>query len=230
MSIFAKVDSMSTGAKLLVVAVCLWVMLNYSLEKQQGNQSTSPPEETQRPSPPILDGVKPWRQGNVQAPALLQSTPSAAVPFSSPTALFSPRATQSAVATVRRAFPALSLSPNYLTPSLDSNATPSPEPIPQPTPISTPNLVRIDWPDGRIIQHPERAVPTSVVNVARGDTLKLRSGPGTKFRPITEIPADATDIVAFDKDAVWDGDTWWYPIEWRGFRGYVGGRYLPHDR
>jgi uncharacterized protein YraI len=69
-----------------------------------------------------------------------------------------------------------------------------------------------------------------VVNVARDDTLKLRSGPGTRFNAITEIPADATDIFAFDKDGVWDGDTWWYPVEWRGSRGYVGGSYLPHDQ
>jgi hypothetical protein len=73
-------------------------------------------------------------------------------------------------------------------------------------------------------------VQTYVVNVARDDTLKLRRGPGTRFSAVTEIPADAADIFAFDKDAVWDGDTWWYPIEWHGFRGYVGGNYLSHDQ
>ncbi len=108
-------------------------------------------------------------------------------------------------------------------------ATPSPTPTPQPTPISTPDAKSRTWPDGRILKHPERFIPTWVVNVAPNDTLKLRSGPGTRFGAITEIPADAVDIFAFDKDAVWDADTWWYPIEWHGFRGYVGGSYLPHD-
>jgi hypothetical protein len=31
----------------------------------------------------------------------------------------------------------------------------------------------------------------------------------------------AAGLFAFDKDGVWDGDTWWYLIEWHGFRGYV---------
>jgi hypothetical protein len=109
-------------------------------------------------------------------------------------------------------------------------APPAPTPIPQPTPIPTTDSMLKSWPDGRILKHPQHFVPTWVVNVAPNDALKLRSGPGTRFTAITEIPADAVDIFAFDKDAVWDGDTWWYPIEWHGFRGYVGGNYLPHDQ
>jgi hypothetical protein len=105
----------------------------------------------------------------------------------------------------------------------------SPTPTPQPTPISTPDPKRRTWPDGRILK-PDRFIPTWVVNVAPNDTLKLRSGPGTRFGATTEIPADASDIFAFDEDAVWDGDTWWYPIEWHGLHGYVGGSHLPHDK
>jgi hypothetical protein len=96
--------------------------------------------------------------------------------------------------------------------------------------IPTPDAKRRDWPDGRILKHPEHFIPTWVVNIAPNDTLKLRSGPGTRFGAITEIPAAAADIFAFDEDAVWDGDTWWYPIEWHGLRGYVGGSHLPHDK
>src|SRR5260221_656540 len=66
-----------------------------------------------------------------------------------------------------------------------------------------------------------------VVNVAANDTLKLRSGPGTSFRVLAEIPADETNITAFNYDQIWDGDTWWCPVEWRGLRGYVGRSHLP---
>ena len=55
-------------------------------------------------------------------------------------------------------------------------------------------------------------------------------GPGTRLNAMTETRADATDIFAFDKDGVWDGDTWWYPVEWHGFRGYVGGSCFPLDQ
>ena len=120
--------------------------------------------------------------------------------------------------------------PDYPAPPSEMPPTPSPTPIPRPTPIPTPDSKSKRWPDGRILKHPERFVSTCVVNVPPNDVLKLRSGPGTRFRAITELPADAADIFAFDKDAVWDGDTWWYPIEWHGFRGYVGGSYLPHDQ
>jgi hypothetical protein len=74
--------------------------------------------------------------------------------------------------------------------------------------------------------HPEHFIQTYVINVAPNDKLKLRAGPGTKFRPVTEIPPDSKGITVFDRDLIWDGDTWWYPVEWHGFRGYVGRHYL----
>jgi hypothetical protein len=61
----------------------------------------------------------------------------------------------------------------------------------------TPDPKRNNWPDGRILTHPEASVQTYVVNVARDDTLRLRSRPGTRFAAIAEIPADAADILAF---------------------------------
>jgi hypothetical protein len=118
-----------------------------------------------------------------------------------------------------------------------SAATPAPTQtvVATPTPsvatsTQSPTTVGAKWPDGRILSHPEHFVQTGVVNVARNDKLELRSGPGTRFAPITKIPADATGVSAFDRDAVWDGDTWWYPVERQGFRGYVGGHYLPHNQ
>jgi hypothetical protein len=83
------------------------------------------------------------------------------------------------------------------------------------------------WPDGRTLTHPDHFVTTGLVKVARNDTLKLRAGPGTGFTTVAEIPANATEISAFDQDQVWDGDTWWCPVEWEGYRGYVGRSHLP---
>jgi hypothetical protein len=93
---------------------------------------------------------------------------------------------------------------------------------PRPTPTANDAM----WPDGRILAHPEHSVNAGVINVQPNDTLKLRGGPGTRFNAVAEIPANASDISAFDQDQVWDGDTWWCPVEWRGFRGYVGSTHL----
>jgi hypothetical protein len=120
--------------------------------------------------------------------------------------------------------------PTPLTPATSySTPTLSPAPAPPATPTRAPRYNDAKWPDGRILAHPEHPVSTGVVNVRPNDTLKLRAGPGTTYNVVAAIPADATGISAFDKDAVWDGDTWWYPVEWQGLRGYVSGSYLPHD-
>jgi hypothetical protein len=115
-----------------------------------------------------------------------------------------------------------------------SPATPAPSPIVVATPTSSavastqkPTAIGAKWPDGRKLLHPDKFVTTRVVNVDANDTLKLRSGPGTSFRVLAEIPADETNITAFNYDQVWDGDTWWCPVEWKGLRGYVGRSHLP---
>jgi hypothetical protein len=100
---------------------------------------------------------------------------------------------------------------------------------PQPYTSYIPEMGRrraVAWSDGTILLHPTHFVLTGVVNVEPNYALKLRAGPGTRFNVVAAIPADATGILAFDKDAVWDGDTWWYPVEWQDFRGYVSGDYL----
>jgi putative serine protease PepD len=93
--------------------------------------------------------------------------------------------------------------------------------------VSAPNGVPPAWSDGRTLGHPQHFVKTYVVNVDTSDTLKLRGGPGTRFDALAEIGPDAEDIYAFDQDQVWDGDTWWCPVEWHGIRGYVGRSHLP---
>jgi len=74
--------------------------------------------------------------------------------------------------------------------------------------------------------HPEHFVKAHVINVAPYDTLELRSGPGTRSDTVTEIPPDGTDIIVFDQDQVFDGDTWWFSVEWNGFFGYVAGKHI----
>jgi hypothetical protein len=104
---------------------------------------------------------------------------------------------------------------------------------PQPYVSYTPEMGHrsaVAWSDGTILLHPTDFVLSGVVNVEPNYALKLRAGPGTRFNVVAAIPADATGILAFDKDAVWDGDTWWYPVEWQGLRGYVSGDYLPHPQ
>jgi hypothetical protein len=118
-----------------------------------------------------------------------------------------------------------------LTPSRAESAAPPQEPpsyvdsgLEPSVPSASPNIER--WPDGRILIHPEHSVRTCVIKVKSGDTLILRSGPGSRFEPVREIPRDGTGLIAFDRDRVWDGDTWWYPVEWQGLRGYVGRSFL----
>jgi hypothetical protein len=112
-------------------------------------------------------------------------------------------------------------------PNLDPNAaSQTPFTYPGLTATPSPNYNIVKWPDGRVLNHPEHFVRTYVIKVKSGDTLILRSGPGTRFEPVKEIPRDGTDLIAFDQDRVWDGDTWWYPIQWQGFRGYVGRSHL----
>jgi restriction system protein len=111
--------------------------------------------------------------------------------------------------------------PYYLTPAPQTTVTPTPIP----TPMLNPN--GSVWPDGKIVNHPEHFVETRLINVPPNDTLNLRSGPGARFPSIAKLPADTSGILVFDQDQVWDGDTWWCPVEWNGFRGYVSRRYLP---
>jgi hypothetical protein len=185
-------------AKLVVVAIGLFVMLAYSFQNNpvtKRRQSELKPSFW-TPSQPRNLAVSPIETSE-QTPTALPSTE------------------------VRRALPS-----NLVTPAPDSTPLSivpfSPTPPPQAS--STPTAA---WPDGRILNHSEHFAQTQVVNVARNDTLKLRSGPGTRFAAIAEIPADATGVSAFDQDQIWDGDTWWCPVEWNGLRGYVSRYYLP---
>jgi len=120
-----------------------------------------------------------------------------------------------------------SSAPSY--PPVEPTATPIPLPTPTARATLKPDYSNTKWPDDRLLIHPEHFIKAHVINVSADDTLALRSGPGTSFEPITEMPANGSDITAFDQDKVWDGDSWWYPVVWHGFRGYVGRHYLSAD-
>jgi hypothetical protein len=119
--------------------------------------------------------------------------------------------------------------PNF-TPSLPAPSYPTPAPTPTPAPMATPIPARqyknAKWPDGRMLIHPEHFVKAPVINVAPDDKLELRRAPRETSPAVAEIPFDSTDITAFDMDPRLDGDTWWFPVEWHGYRGYVAGKYI----
>ncbi|MBV8101041.1 MAG: restriction endonuclease, partial [Verrucomicrobia bacterium] len=83
------------------------------------------------------------------------------------------------------------------------------------------------WPDGKSLVHPEHFIVTHIINLAKKGAVKLRGGPGIRCKVLAQIPSDATHIVAFDQDQVWDGNNWWCPVEWKGIRGYISRVYLP---
>jgi hypothetical protein len=242
-SIFANVDRMSTGAKLLVVVIGLLLMLAHSLNNQKPTQ----PYRTQTSTPPWLPQERP---PHVTLTPVLP-TPA---PFPAETPFFPPQTpTVGPTVEVRRALPpdvSRSLVPSVgptvevrralpldvKLPTPNSTAQPPalshPLPSPQTTRTPTPDYNDAKWPDDRMLIHPENFVRSQVANVRPNDKLALRSGPGTRFTSLTEIPHNGTDILVFDKDVIQDpdGKTSWYPVEWQGFRGYVSGGYLAHSQ
>jgi hypothetical protein len=190
--------------KLFVVLAALVLMLAYSEQKDPVSRSNQS-EAT------VSDSGSTQFKNQVQSP---QSTTFNSAPI------------VEATPEVRRALPpapSASASP----PSSSENLFPLDD-APKASLVATPapSVNATTWPDGRILNHLEHSIQTTVTNVAPTDTLKLRSGPGTRFASIAQIPAGAS-ISAFDQDQVWDGDTWWCPVIWNGMRGYVSRYYLP---
>ena len=60
-----------------------------------------------------------------------------------------------------------------------------------------------------------------VIDVARWDTLRIRSGPGVQHREVGEIPPSACGVV--DLGGCYGS---WCRIAWRGQHGWVNTRYL----
>ena len=47
---------------------------------------------------------------------------------------------------------------------------------------------------------------------------------GSRYRQIVEPPCRV--FYRYDGERVWILHTWWYPVVWRGFRGYVGRKFM----
>jgi len=64
-----------------------------------------------------------------------------------------------------------------------------------------------------------------IENVASWDVLHVRSGAGTGYESISELPATANNIkiISNEKDV---GGSTWVKIEWKGQSGWVNRRYL----
>ncbi len=64
-----------------------------------------------------------------------------------------------------------------------------------------------------------------IINVANWDALNIRSGAGTEYRVINEIPANASGITLIGDEREVNGSTW-VKILWNGQKGWVNKRYL----
>lgn len=64
-----------------------------------------------------------------------------------------------------------------------------------------------------------------IVNVANWDALNVRSGAGTEYRVINEIPANSNGIKVTNSEKSINGSTW-VKINWNGQKGWVNKRYL----
>ena len=75
------------------------------------------------------------------------------------------------------------------------------------------------------------AMPTSfaanyqVTNVDSWDTLNVRSGAGTGYDVVSEIPASANKIQITSSERDVGGSTW-VKVKWDGQSGWVNKRYL----
>ncbi|HIO92216.1 MAG TPA: SH3 domain-containing protein [Leucothrix mucor] len=64
-----------------------------------------------------------------------------------------------------------------------------------------------------------------IVNIANWDALNIRSGAGTGYRVINEIPANSSNITLTGNEKDVNGSTW-VKIKWDGQIGWVNKRYL----
>jgi len=63
-----------------------------------------------------------------------------------------------------------------------------------------------------------------VVGIDHGDTLSVRSGPGTKYSEIAKLPSGTSNIKALDSTMV--GASLWINIQVNNIAGWVNGKYV----
>ncbi|HMJ76064.1 MAG TPA: SH3 domain-containing protein [Iamia sp.] len=83
-----------------------------------------------------------------------------------------------------------------------------------------------DLPGEPIDIYPYEGASLAVVGVATGDTLNVRSGPGTDFDVVTELGPLSQDAIATGQNRTVDDDSLWVEVEADGTTGWVNGAYV----
>lgn len=97
-----------------------------------------------------------------------------------------------------------------------ATAAAPPQPAARPMPDARPSYRA---PERRSLGGPERS--SCVVEVAAGDTLRIRRGPGSHHDAIGGIPPSACGV-----ERIGGCHGSWCMIAWRGHRGWVNSQYL----
>lgn len=65
----------------------------------------------------------------------------------------------------------------------------------------------------------------TVVGIASGDRLKIRSGPGASYEPVASV-GNGCDTIYITGERTMNRDTEWFPVRVEGFTGWACGKYL----
>lgn len=91
---------------------------------------------------------------------------------------------------------------------------------------TTTTTAEADLPGEPIDIYPYEGAALAVVGVAAGDTLNVRSGPGTDFDVVTELGPLADGFAATGRNRVLDDDSVWAEVEADDATGWVNAAYV----
>lgn len=100
--------------------------------------------------------------------------------------------------------------------------TPTPPPAVPPT-----SPAPIDSSNGQVTTSVDLSRTVRIIKLKRGDSLSVRSGPGTSFQIIGEIPAHATGIRLLGHGQ--GKPVPWVPVVWKDILGWVNGSFLDYE-
>jgi hypothetical protein len=83
-------------------------------------------------------------------------------------------------------------------------------------------------------QEPDKHVICRVFNVATGDWLHMRQGPGANYPKVklrsgggeVSMPSTAANITVYVADWEKNDNDVWFPVYWHGYRGYLNQKFL----
>jgi uncharacterized protein YraI len=94
------------------------------------------------------------------------------------------------------------------------------------TEATTTTTAEADLPGEAIDIPPGEGAALAVVGVAAGDTLNVRSGPGSDLDVVTELAPLAAGFAATGRNRVLDDDSVWAEVEADGATGWVNAAYV----